>query len=753
MAGRADIEAGKAHIKIWADKSALVRGLKSIRSDFEQIGNDLQALGGTFMRMSAVMAVPFAIGAKFAGDFERQMKMVSTMLDEPEKHMARFTAQIKDISVEFGESTATLAKGLYDLLSASVAPDKAMHVLRESMKAAKAGLTDAAVSTQAIINVLNAFKIPAENAADVTDMLFMTVKRGVTTFPELAQYFGEVTSTAAAAGISMEEAGAAIATMTRNGLKTDMAVTALTNILKEFLAPTDDASAAARKYGIELTSATLRSEGLLGVMRKLAGASPEAMAKIFPNIRGLRGAFPLAGDLKGFATDIDLMGKKAGSANAAFDKMKGGILGAFEKAWQSAIAVMVAIGETIAEPLKKVGSVLMVAGRMLVTFIDNNKTLFQRLAIGAIVVGALGASLFSLGIAFKAVAFASQGLLTSLGLLKVLMSPITLVTAAVVGLGYALFKLTPVGTMLGDTFQRLFAYLSSAFANVAQDGQKAFGAITEALSAGDIGAAANVALSFVRLEWARLVAWLTEKWDGFRGFWIELGTGILVVVNNVTAKLKGAWAEAIGFIEKAWDQWASSSFVEAISGPIAWVIAKLQGLDVADVQKNLKEGFEVSRAARPNRAADIDAQTAAAKAAIESQRSEMEANLGAGATTRKASGEGAVGEAQAAVDAAKADFLAAATKAQAAGDAAKAGKPIPGAPAVPSAIQEMAATGTAKSVGAQTGWAAAAMQGGGGEDAAQTTRKQMLAEQRMLRKMQERNERMWERIADGLTMS
>jgi len=756
------------------------------------------------------MAIPLVTGGKAAGDFEQQMRMISTMLDEPAKYMDRFTASIKSMSIEFGEGTDTLAKGLYDILSASIAPEQAMIVLRQAMIAAKGGMTDAATATKTLINLLNAYHVPAQNVADLSDLMFTTVKRGVTTFAELAESQGEVTATAAAAGLSLDELGAAIATMTRNGLKTDMAVTALTNMMKEFIKPTDGAIAAARKYGIELNSATLRTEGLYGVMKKLRGAGPEDIAKIFENIRGLRGAFAALGDIEGFATDLEYMRTRAGRAEESFKKMSGGILGWFKKLHQTATQIFVSIGDALAGLLKAVGPTLLIAGKLFADFIDRNQNLVRWVALAAIGLTTIGGALVTAGLGAKLVAFALEGVLLSLKALAVLTNPFVLLTATVAALGVGLMKLAlgeyvpiltesaqvigeafaamfewlrtgwagvvelatnavdsisaafggntisnaardtvgavsgafvqlssrlvEVGNWIAGGFSSLFADLSAGWENVSQDGVTAASTIAKALSAGDIEGAAKVVLAFIRLEWQRLISWLTGAWDGFRGFWIELGTGILIGINNVTAKLKSAWAEAIGFIEKMWDKWASSSFVESISKPIAWVIAKLQGLDVEDVQKNLREGFEYSRSQRPNRQAEIDAATQASKAEIEKNRAAWEADLGAGATARGADRQANLDQAQADLDAAKAEFNAAKAQVEAtATSAVTSGRTPFGAPP-PETTAALAGAGASKTAGAISSYAAMAMQGGSAEGTAQKSRQQMVAELRLIRK-------------------
>jgi TP901 family phage tail tape measure protein len=361
------------------------------------------------LRWSAFSLVPFALGLKAAGDFEKQLKMVSTMLDDPESFMGAYKSGLRALSIQFGESTETLAKGLYDLLSASVPPEKALGVLTQTVKMAKAGMTDTATATAALVNILNAYHIPAERAAEVSDMLFMTVKRGVVTFPELAEYIGAVTATSNAAGISMDEMGASIATMTRNGMKADLAVTALQNILSEFLKPTDDGAAAAKRFGVQLSVAQLQTEGLLGTMQKLSTASPAQLAQMFPDVRGLRGILALRGDMAGFAKDVGLMGGKAGATENAFRKMNGGINSFLAKIMQVGTAVFSAIGESIAKPFERIGRVVTTVGPVLVEFLSRYRDIVGKIAMGAIAASAVSVGFIAVGTSLKLAAFALGG--------------------------------------------------------------------------------------------------------------------------------------------------------------------------------------------------------------------------------------------------------------------------------------------------------------------------------------------------------
>ncbi|GAJ20724.1 unnamed protein product, partial [marine sediment metagenome] len=211
-------------------------------------------------------------------------------------------------------------KGLYDILSASIPPAEALGVLEVSARAAAAGITDTGVAADAITTILNSYGFSADQAGMVSDKLFAIVKEGKTTFAELAPSIGKVAATASISGLSFDDLGASIATITRAGIRSEEAMTAINGVLRSFLSPTTEAMEAAKGFGLELNTNTLRTEGLTGVMGKLTNATAEQLAAIFPNIRGLKGMAAALGDAEGYAKSYALMLNSAGLTQEAFAK-------------------------------------------------------------------------------------------------------------------------------------------------------------------------------------------------------------------------------------------------------------------------------------------------------------------------------------------------------------------------------------------------------------------------------------------------
>lgn len=301
-------------------------------------------------RFSIAVAGAITLSVRELAKFEEQMANVSTMLDEQAmRYMPAYERAARDLSVRFGESTATITKGLYDILSASIPPAEALGVLKASMVGAKAGMTDTGTAADAITSILNAYGYEAKYAALVSDRLFAIVKKGKLTFGEIAGSIGDVVSNASLMGIKFEVVGAAISTMTRNGVKANEAVTALNALLLGFIDPTDEAKTVAKKFGIELNSASLEGTGLLTVLQKLQGATSEDIAALTKRIRGYKALAIGVKDVTGITDDYEYAINDAGLSAKQLDKVQENLMFHLRQFWQ----LLIDIGREALEPFSE----------------------------------------------------------------------------------------------------------------------------------------------------------------------------------------------------------------------------------------------------------------------------------------------------------------------------------------------------------------------------------------------------------------
>jgi len=409
MAGARDIRAGKAYVEL-STKDKLSQGLSRAQARLRAFGRSCQELGRSLFTVGGAALAALGAASKVFADFEKQMAMVSTMLDRPVAHMERFKEAVRDMAVASGQSTETIAKGLYDILSASIAPEKALGFLRVALRAAEGGMTDVATATKGMIRILRAYDMNATQAADISDTLFTVVKKGVITYEELAEHIGTVAPSARAAGLTLQQLSAAIATVVSVEEPT-RAMTALRQAIFE-----------AAEEGTDL----------LSFVREFKGADlAKVIAAGIPK-RAAQGVVILANNLKLLDENLAAMAARAGAGEEAYRKMATTLTRAFNQAKQAVVVAAGRIGEALAPVLKDWLSGAKEAIESWAAWIRENRELvgqYTRLAlkIAAWTVG-LGAALIAVG--------------KLVGAITLLASPLAVAIGAVGLLGYGLYRLS-----------------------------------------------------------------------------------------------------------------------------------------------------------------------------------------------------------------------------------------------------------------------------------------------------------------------
>lgn len=260
--------------------------------------------------------------ATAAIDFQRSMQNVNSIAHLTDKQLVETSEAVLKLSGDFGQSAQTMADGLYDISSSGFQGADALKVLEAATKGATAGLATTGESAKGITAVLNAYGLSADDAADVSDVLFETVNRGVISFPELADQIGKTTALAAPLKVSLREVAAAVALMTRNGVGAEDAFTQINAVMASMLQPSAQAVELATSLGLAWDSQSLKANGLVGQMQNLikaTGGNEAAMATILGDARAIRGAFVLA--QKGgaaFTSELEAMAKASGATDRAF---------------------------------------------------------------------------------------------------------------------------------------------------------------------------------------------------------------------------------------------------------------------------------------------------------------------------------------------------------------------------------------------------------------------------------------------------
>ena len=240
-----------------------------------------------------------------------------------------------------------------------------------------------------------------------------------------------------------------------------------------------------------------------------------------------------------------------------------------------------AIGSALAPLLIDLGQRLTKLAVFVGEWIRQNKTLIVTVfKVGAAVLGA-AAGLLAFSLAVTGLSLALGGIATALAmaasLLGALLSPIGLVTAAVVAIGIKILKTTGAGA-------KALAWLGKKFQALKDIALKAWRGIADALAAGDLALAAKVLWKALRVQWVKGVNFLKGLWLGFKINFMKVATdaffGAVKIAANAWDGLRAAWVITVAFLKNTWTSFTStlaSAHRKAV-GFVTKQLLKLRGL-------------------------------------------------------------------------------------------------------------------------------------------------------------------------------
>lgn len=352
-AGLRDV--GQAAGRLTREISVLGNRLGSI--GFNLVASSAQAASSAFRGLAVGAG---ALGAALAGigtqaalefsRFEESFAQVRTLVDESQVDIQALDENVRDLAQRFGVSLTDATQAAYQAISAGVEPARAVEFLETAFRGAAAGAASVEEVTRLVTSTLNAFNRPLEEAIDVSDVFFTTIRRGVTTASELSSSLGQVGPIAAAAGIELEEVAAAFSTLTSSGVSTAEAATQIRAAITAIIAPSQESAAALEELGIN--AAQLREEGLEGVFTRLrdaTGGSTDQLARLLPNVRALAGAATLAGTgFQRFTEDLEATQNAVGATDTAFERTASTISREFARLTTTVSNTFVTLGRTLA---------------------------------------------------------------------------------------------------------------------------------------------------------------------------------------------------------------------------------------------------------------------------------------------------------------------------------------------------------------------------------------------------------------------
>lgn len=502
------------------------------------------AVGKVGVAMSAGITAPLvALGgasvAAFA-HFEQGMGNVATLVDTNTESIAAMGAQVLAISRRTPVAVGDLTDALYEARSAGVSAADQFKVLEGSARLAVVGLGSTKEAIDLVTSSVNAFGLKGAEAEKVYNTIFQATNTGKTTISGLAQGFGGVAGTVAAAGVKFDEFLAAVGALTTTGQPASQVYTQLKSVLAGLMTRSREAAIVFQRLrvkGIKELIAT--SGGLVPALEKIKGvvnANDTALIKALGGAEAYNAAIGLTGQQgAAFKATLETMRSGVDGVNAAFEKQNSTAAATTQRLKNSLEGVAISIGRVLVPVLEQLAPVLERAATWWEGLgVEGQKTIITLAGAAA----ALGPGLIVLGKLVSAVqsvtavlTFAAgwgkylwmmrasimSGLVPSLTAAAgsvwaftaaLLANPITWVVIAVVALGAAVYQIYKNWGPLKEFFAETWTAIKDAVAN-------------------------GLAWIGENLGWTP-IGMIVKNWEPIKAFFVGLWDGIIGV-------FKGAW--------------------------------------------------------------------------------------------------------------------------------------------------------------------------------------------------------------------
>lgn len=562
--GASGIRAGAAFVELGV-RNRLTRPLSKIAGRVKAFASTVSSLGARLAGSSAAIAVPVVAAVRVYADFADQMAVVRAVTGATDQQFAKLTERAKELGRTTSFTASQVAGAQAELGRAGFKPKEIDEAIGSVLDLSRATDTELPLAAQIAGAALRGFGLDASETGRVADVLTATANGSAQTLTDLFESLKLVAPLARQTGMSIEDAGAALAVLANNGLKGSIAGNSVGRAMKN-LANESKAARLLELTGVQATDAAGNLRPLAEILRDVGVATQDfgSAAKLaaFEEIfgRGQLAALNLADGDAVFAIAEDLRNSE-GAAKDTAAQMDDNLGGAFRRLLSAVEGVQIAIGEALAGELTGwVDKAAEIAGT-ITTWISENAELVATIAKVVAIVGAVGAGLLAFGAAAAGVSMAITGIVAVItfviGVFKLMaaavafiVSPIGLVILAVVGLGAALLHYTGAGG-------KAIAWLKSQFAALKEFVGPIIEGIRDALAAGDVRLAAKILWQGIQLAFRIGVLKVMEIWQGFKTSALATFDALIVGIrkrwNSASTFLARGMLKLAGLIDRSFD--------------------------------------------------------------------------------------------------------------------------------------------------------------------------------------------------------
>jgi TP901 family phage tail tape measure protein len=534
MAAAGQVRAGRAYVELNA-KDNMAGALARAAAKLKAFGASVQSVGTQMAVFSAVAATPFVASAVAFASFEQTMARVKALTNANATDFQR----LGDAAKRLGETTVFSASQAAEAMSyfalAGYDVDKILGAIGPTLNLAAAGQLGMAQSADIVAKIMSGMGVPVTQVAHAVDVLTKAMTTANTDLPQLGDAMKYVGPIAKTAGVAFEEIVAAIQLLSNAGIQGEMAGTTLRGAILSLTSPSEQARKEMAALGVQVTDSAGNVRSLADIIGQfetaLAGMGSGTRLDILGRIFDTRQAAGVAELLnQGSGALAQRTAALAGSAGTAariaatqLDTLKGSatlLLSVLE-------GVAIAVGEALVGPLRSLSAILSNVAGVMIEWIRANQGIVLAIAATVVGVGALGVGLIALGLTIKAAVTVGTALVAVFGLIKaaalaagavasaafaLIASPAGIAVAAIMAIGAAIAYATGTLSNIGTFASSVFGYIGRLAAAVGADIKLAFEGIVDALKSGDFALAGEIAMTGLRLAFARATYDIRVMW-------------------------------------------------------------------------------------------------------------------------------------------------------------------------------------------------------------------------------------------------
>lgn len=336
-----------------ANMGGFNKAMKKAQRSVGKFGKSMKAMGKS---MTTNLTMPLlavgAAGVKLAVDFGSSMTKIRTLVGASASDLKAYEKQVLAISQSTGVAADQLAEGLFFITSAGLSGQKAIEALDISAKGAAMGMGEMADIGNALTSIMTAYADEGMTAAKGGDLLHETLKQGKFEASEFMQKLGKVIPTAAAAGVSFEELGAASATMSKLSGDASGTLTSMNSLMMKLLNPSKQQKDILEEIGISAEDlGKMMDKSLMGTLQflfKNLEGNNEMLMKVFGSSKAVTGALSTMGlQSETYKKVLDGMNNSQGNVAEGMEILAGDAGFKMQKALNSVKLVLMDIGDKV----------------------------------------------------------------------------------------------------------------------------------------------------------------------------------------------------------------------------------------------------------------------------------------------------------------------------------------------------------------------------------------------------------------------